>query len=111
MITDLSYLKSLASDDESFIRDMINIFNEQIEEYKTEMPVLLENADYDKLSMMAHKAKSSVAVMGMSAEAEILQKLEIMAKSGDGVDRYGKMIEQILEKMDAAIDELEQAYP
>ena len=83
MITDLTYLKSLASEDESFIRDMINIFREQFEEYAKEMPELLEEAEFIKLSKMAHKAKSSVAVMGMSAVADMLQKLEMLAKSGE----------------------------
>lgn len=111
MITDLSYLKSLASDDDSFIRDMINIFVEQIEEYKTEMPELLKNENYDKLSKIAHKAKSSVAVMGMSAEAEMLQKLELLALKSDETDSYAGMIDLFIAKTEEAIQELEQAYP
>ncbi len=111
MITDLSYLKSLASNDESFIRDMINIFNEQLDEYKTEMPELLKNAEYDKLSKMAHKAKSSVAVMGMKAEAEMLQKLEIMALKSEEIDTYPGMIDLFFERIEGAIKELEEAYP
>ncbi len=111
MITDLTYLKSLASDDESFIRDMINIFKEQFEEYAQEMPEMLKKTDFSNLSKMAHKAKSSVAVMGMSAVAEMLQKLEIHAKIGEQSDVYGEIIQNFLDQTRLAIEELEQAYP
>lgn len=111
MITDLSYLKSLANDDESFIRDMINIFTEQVEEYKKEMPDLLRNAEYVKLSKVAHKAKSSLSVMGMAAEAELLQKLEVLALKSDETESYAGMIDRFITKSEQAIKELEQAYP
>ena len=111
MITDLSYLKSLASDDDSFIRDMINIFIEQVDEYKTAMPELLLKADYDRLSKMAHKAKSSLAVMGMAEVADMLQKLEILAQKGDEIESYAGMIDLFITKSDEAIHELQQAYP
>lgn len=111
MITDLTYLKSLANDDESFIRDMINIFKEQIEEYKTQMPEFLESANFDRLSKMAHKAKSSVAVMGMNSEAELLKELEILAKNSEQVERYEGMLESFFKKSDEALNELKAAYP
>jgi HPt (histidine-containing phosphotransfer) domain-containing protein len=111
MITDLSYLKTLASDDESFIRDMINIFREQFEEYAQGMPELLEKTDFINLSKLAHKAKSSVAVMGMSTVADTLQKLEVLAKTGDQSELYGEIVQNFLDQTRLAIDELEQAYP
>ncbi len=111
MITDLSYLKSLANNDESFIRDMINIFKEQFEEYRIEMPDLLEKSDFNNLSKMAHKAKSSVAVMGMTSEADILQKLEILSKTGKQSEDYAEMINIFITQTSEAISELEQTYP
>ncbi len=111
MITDLSYLKSLANKDETFIRDMINIFREQFEEYVEKMPELLEKSDYINLSKLAHKAKSSVAVLGMSAEADLLHKLEVMAKTGEQSETYKGIIQVFFDKTRLAIKELEQAYP
>ena len=111
MITDLSYLKTLTNDDETFIRDMINIFREQFEEYEKGMPDLLNKTDYINLSKMAHKAKSSLAVMGMRAEADLLQKLELLAKTGDQAESYEEIVQNFLDKTRLAIDELEQAYP
>lgn len=109
MITDLNYLKTMSGGDPVFIREMIDLFREQIEEYKSEMPELLRNKEYSSLSKMAHKAKSSVAVMGMNQVAELLKELEILAGEEKEVERFESMIEEFLSKSQLAIEELEKS--
>lgn len=110
MITDLNYLKTMSGGDPKFIREMIDLFREQIEEYKIIMPELLEKKDYDGLSKIAHKAKSSAAVMGMDQEADLLKELEILAHEQKEVDRYEAMVSHFLEQSDLALVELEDSY-
>lgn len=110
MITDLNYLKTMSGGDSRFIREMIDLFREQIEEYKNIMPELLEKGDYEGLSKIAHKAKSSVAVMGMTQVAELLKELEILAHEQQEVDRYEPMVSYFLEQSELAIIELESSY-
>jgi len=110
MITDLNYLKTMSGGDSRFIREMIDLFREQIDEYKSIMPELLQNKDYESLSKIAHKAKSSVAVMGMSQVSELLKELEIITNEGKEVERYESMINHFLEQSDLAITELEESY-
>jgi HPt (histidine-containing phosphotransfer) domain-containing protein len=107
MITDLNYLKAMSGGDPVFIREMIDLFREQIEEYKKEMPELLRNKEYSSLSKMAHKAKSSVAVMGMNQVAELLKELEILAAEEKEVEQFESMINEFLSKSELAIVELE----
>jgi HPt (histidine-containing phosphotransfer) domain-containing protein len=107
MITDLNYLKTMSGGDDNFIREMIDLFREQIGEYKQFMPELLRNKDYDSLSKMAHKAKSSVAVMGMAQVADQLKDLEILANKGEEVDRYESFVNEFLEQCELALIELE----
>jgi HPt (histidine-containing phosphotransfer) domain-containing protein len=109
MITDLNYLKTMSGGDSVFIREMIELFREQIDEYKIQMPELLRNKDYSSLSKMAHKAKSSVAVMGMNKVAELLKELEILAHDGKEVERYDSMVGEFLSQSQLAIEELEGA--
>jgi HPt (histidine-containing phosphotransfer) domain-containing protein len=109
MITDLNYLKTMSGGDSVFIREMIKLFREQIDEYRVQMPELLRNKDYSSLSKMAHKAKSSVAVMGMSKVAELLKELEILAHDGKEVERYDSMVGEFLSQSQLAIEELEGA--
>ena len=110
MITDLNYLKTMSGGDSAFIREMISLFRDQIDEYKSIMPELLLNKDYDGLSKIAHKAKSSVAVMGMTQVADLLKELEILAHDHSEVEKYEPLIAHFLEQSELAITELENAY-
>ncbi|MBN1131484.1 MAG: Hpt domain-containing protein [Bacteroidales bacterium] len=106
MIIDLNYLRTLSGGDEQFIGEMVDIFREQVAEYLKEMPLLLEQSDYANLSRLAHKAKSSVAIMGMNDEAEYLKELELMAREGkdpeacrEYVNRFMTTCRQVLEEL------------
>jgi len=109
MITDLNYLKTMSGGDAIFIAEMISLFREQMEEYAELMPKLLLEKDYDGLSKLAHKAKSSVAVMGMKAVAELLKELEILAHEEKDKDRYDGMVGEFLKQGKLAVTELEQS--
>jgi len=100
----------MSGGDSGFIREMIGLFREQIDEYKLVMPDLLQQKKYDELSKVAHKAKSSVAVMGMTEAADLLKELEILAHGALEVDKYGDMINQFLEQSQLALKELEESY-
>jgi HPt (histidine-containing phosphotransfer) domain-containing protein len=111
MITDLNYLKTMSGGDDLFIEEMIGLFREQIEEYKTQMPELLRNRQYNDLSKLAHKARSSVAVMGMNNVADLLRELEILAIEEKEVERYDGMISEFLEQSRLALEELDTLKP
>jgi HPt (histidine-containing phosphotransfer) domain-containing protein len=110
MITDLNYLKTMSGGDSKFIREMIDLFREQIEEYKKIMPELLRKKDYDGLSKIAHKAKSSVAVMGMTQVADLLKELEILTYEEKEEERYEPLVTLFLEQSELALSELENSY-
>ncbi|MDX2432379.1 MAG: Hpt domain-containing protein [Bacteroides sp.] len=107
MITDLSYLKTMSGGDANFIAEMIGLFSEQVDEYSELMPRLLKEKEYDGLSKVAHKAKSSVAVMGMTGVAELLKELEKLAHDGLEPERYEGMVTEFLEQSRLAVAELE----
>lgn len=110
MITDLNYLKTMSGGDDKFISEMIDLFREQIGEYKELMPQLLRKKKYSDLSKLAHKAKSSVAVMGMNHVADLLKELEILANEEKEVERYEQMVNEFLEQSQLALAELEQNH-
>ena len=97
----------MSGGDAKFIREMIDLFREQIDEYTILMPDLLVKRDYDGLSKTAHKAKSSVAVMGMTQVADLLKDLEVLANKGKETERYNSMIDEFLEQGRLAVQELE----
>jgi len=97
----------MSGGDANFIAEMIGIFKEQIDEYSELMPRLLREKDYESLSKLAHKAKSSVAVMGMTRVADLLKELEILAHEGSEIERYESMIGDFMEQGRLAVRELE----
>lgn len=97
----------MSGGDANFIAEMIGLFSEQVDEYSELMPRLLKEKEYNGLSKVAHKAKSSVAVMGMTGVAELLKELEKLAHDGLEPERYEGMVTEFLEQSRLAVAELE----
>ncbi len=108
MITDLSYLESMSGNNRDFIAEMVSIFKGQLDEYMIQLPDLLKNSDFENLSKVAHKAKSSVAVMGMTKEAELMKNLEIFAKNKIEVNTYKGLIDTFIKNSGLALHELDE---
>ena len=105
MKTDLSYLLSMSGGDDTLIFEMIEIFNSQVKEMGEEMQKLELEGNFDALSKLAHKAKSSVAIMGMSSMADSLKELEILARDMIRTDSYKTYIDRfLLETQEATIE-------
>ena len=100
----------MSGGDAKFISEMIDLFREQITEYTELMPRLLHDKAYKDLGKLAHKAKSSVAVMGMNHVADLLKELEILANEEKDVGRYEMMINEFLGQSQLALIELEQNH-
>ena len=79
---------------------------DQIPEFTEGLQEHLTNKDYIALGAIAHKAKSSVAVMGMDELAEVLKNLELKAKVGEDVDSYPAMVQTFLDQVLKTEEEL-----
>ncbi|NLV19360.1 MAG: Hpt domain-containing protein [Bacteroidetes bacterium] len=101
------YLDSVSGDDDTVISELIDIFREQVIEIKNEMQQLLSEKDYYSLGLLAHKAKSSVAIMGMDELASILKTFELEAKEGLNPEKYGNYINKFGNDTAGAVKELD----
>lgn len=101
------YLDSVAGDDPQIIAELVTLFIDQAAEIHSEMKDLNSRKEYTSLGMMAHKAKSSVGIMGMSELAGMLKTFEISAKEGKTTELYESYIEKFGEDTRLAIIELE----
>jgi HPt (histidine-containing phosphotransfer) domain-containing protein len=95
----LSYLESMSMGSQEMINEMIQIFIDQIPEFTNGLKEHLENKDYSALAALAHKAKSSVAVMGMDELAATLKDLELRAKALENIDSYPAMVQTFLDQV------------
>ena len=71
------------------------------------MKSLYSEHEYRQLGLLAHKAKSSVAIMGMSELADILKNFELSAKAGQNVEMYESYINKFHDDTKAAVSELD----
>lgn len=108
MITDLTYLKNMSGGSSDIIKEMISIFVEQTQEYITDMQRLLDEKNYIALGKLAHKAKSSVAIMGMNDLAADLKTLELKSKDAQDVQTYPDIVNKFIMLSKQAIDELNE---
>jgi HPt (histidine-containing phosphotransfer) domain-containing protein len=96
----------MSGDSPDIIKEMIAIFVEQTKEYIVEMQRLLDEKDYISLGKLAHKAKSSVAIMGMNDLAADLKTLELKSKDSQDIETYPAIVSSFVTLSKQAIEEL-----
>jgi HPt (histidine-containing phosphotransfer) domain-containing protein len=103
----IEYLDSVSGGDLAIIREIVDMFREQSVEICDEMRSKLAEGDYLSLGLLAHKAKSSVAIMGMNDLASMLKTFELHAREGIEPSTYPSYIERFKNETEAAVLELE----
>jgi HPt (histidine-containing phosphotransfer) domain-containing protein len=101
------YLQSVSGGDREITLELVNMFREQSGEIYNEMKSRLSEKNFIILGQLAHKAKSSVAIMGMNDLAAMLKTFELQAKDGAESGLYESYISKFKSDTDAAIIELE----
>lgn len=106
MKTDLSYLQEMSGGNKELVIEMIDIFKSQVIEFARDMENHLQKKEFELLGKLAHKAKSSVSIMGLSNLAKDLKDLEILAKEGKDPETYPALVHRFKKETTEAIDEL-----
>jgi len=101
------YLDSVSGGDPEITREIIVMFKSQSIEIYNEMNSHLSSKNYFMLGQLAHKAKSSVAIMGMNDLALMLKNFELKAKDGTDPELYESYISRFKAETDGAVIELE----
>jgi len=101
------YLDSVSDGDTEIIRELVNLFRDQVAETHIQMKRLFSEKDYNSLGLLAHKAKSSVLIMGMNDLGSMLKTLELQAKEGIETDKYESYITRFANDTSEAVNELD----
>lgn len=105
---DLTYVNEIAEGNNDLIVELIDIYKSQVDEYILEFKKYLETENWLSLGALAHKSKSSAAVMGLNSLATDLKELEILAKSQQKIETYPTYIKKFEEISRNAVIELDQ---
>jgi len=103
----IEYLDTVSGGDLEIIRDIVTMFKDQSVEIYKEMKSYFAEKKYVSLGLLAHKAKSSVLIMGMNDLGSMLKTFELNAKSGIEPEMYESFITRFKTETDSAVKELE----
>jgi len=102
------YLEMVAGGDLDLLKELIGMFRDQVFEFNTELKELYGQYDYKALGNLAHKAKSSVAIMGMDSLANMLKTFELEAKDGRNSEKYESYLIRFENDTMHALEELDE---
>ena len=105
--TDLSYLKEITGGESSIVIEMVEMFISQVDEFKENLNKYLEEKNWVELGKEAHKAKSSVLIVGMEDLGKNLKKLQLLTEEEKEIESYPDYVKMFMEQCDAAIEELQ----
>ena len=109
-ILNFDYLESISEGDAELIQELIEIFETQVPEYIQEFNTAFENQNTEVLSKIAHKAKSTVQIMGLKDLSEALNKFELEAKQGEFNETYQEYINLFKSECEEGIKQLKEHY-
>ncbi|MRT93230.1 Hpt domain-containing protein [Ancylomarina sp. 16SWW S1-10-2] len=90
-IIDLSYLIEMSDNNKDIMIEMIDIFIEQSTEFTEGISNHFKNKQWTELGAIAHKAKSSVRIMGMDETGKCLEKIEHYSKGNQKIELQHKI--------------------
>lgn len=102
----LDYLLSIGQGDAKFKNDLIDIFREQIPKLAEQLKKALLDKNYSELSAIAHKAKSSVAMLGIVTLKSQMELLENKARKGDDPERYPQLVDDFCTISEKVLNEI-----
>jgi len=108
-LTNLNYLRTITEGDTGTMREIIDLFIEQVPEFIGKLKKHLKEEKYTELGNEAHKAKSSVMIMGMEDLGHDLKALQLATISGSQKDTYAQHVNRFEKECLSAVKELKLA--
>jgi CheY-like chemotaxis protein/HPt (histidine-containing phosphotransfer) domain-containing protein len=96
---DLTMIRSVSGGDEAFIRKMILLFIDTVPQNVQELVLALGQKNWEQVSKMAHKLKSTIDSMGIRSLHDQIRKVEMDAKNKvqlDGLTERVKHVESVV---------------
>jgi CheY-like chemotaxis protein/HPt (histidine-containing phosphotransfer) domain-containing protein len=103
---DLSMIRSISGGDSGFIKKMILLFVETVPQNVQEMVDATKQKNWEQVSKMAHKLKSTIDSMGIRSLHDQIRAVEKQAKNGEELERMPDMVRQVESVVAVCIQQL-----
>jgi len=104
--TNLRYLKTITEGNKAIIREMIEMFTLQVPDFINNMKNHYDSKQYIALGKEAHKAKSSLQIVGMNELEKEMKAFQLKTIEGTDLESYPKYIALFETQCLAAVAEL-----
>jgi PAS domain S-box-containing protein len=105
-ITDLSYLRKMSNNDESFVQEMVSSFVEKTPEIISQIKQATKEKDWSQVGSLAHKLKPNLAFMGVDSLKELILEIEKNGKNKTNVKAIPELVNKLSSAVQEAINEL-----
>ena len=106
-ITNLDYLKEITGNESEITKEFIQMFFDQLPEFRDGMNSYLAEKKCKELGELAHKAKSSVMTFGMNDLGHKLKELQLKTQKLEDINRYPVYVEEFMNVIAQAEAELQ----
>jgi HPt (histidine-containing phosphotransfer) domain-containing protein len=104
--SNLDYLKEITGGDPEVMKEFIQLFFDQLPEFKNGMTTYLAEKKWKELGELAHKAKSSVMTFGMNDLGHRLKELQLKTQKMEEVESYSEYVTEFMSTIAQAEIEL-----
>jgi len=106
--TNLDYLKEITGGDPDIVKEFIQMFLDQMPEFRNGMTGYFAEQKWKELGEIAHKAKSSVMTFGMNDLGLRLKVLQLKTQKLENIETYEGHVKEFMDIMSAAEMELKE---
>jgi CheY-like chemotaxis protein len=103
---DLAMIHSVSGGDSAFIKKMILLFIETVPQNVKELVDATRQNNWEQVSKMAHKLKSTIDSMGIRSLHEQIRAIEANAKNSRELERMPDMVKQVESVVELCIQQL-----
>ncbi len=98
----LSKLRSYVGNNESDVKDMINLFLQLIPQQKEKLLAAVKEHNWKNLNYTSHQIKPSLDILGLTEAKEKARIIESLSKTG----MEAKMIKQLVEELSHELEDV-----
>jgi signal transduction histidine kinase len=106
-ITDLSSLRKMSNNDESFVQEMVSSFIEKTPEIIKQIKHANKEKNWQEVGAMAHKLKPNLAFMGIDSLKKLIAQIETNANNNKNTKAIPGLIKKLTSSINVAIKELD----
>lgn len=102
----LQYLYSLSNENSDFLKEMIDVFFEQINEFTSSINKAIEETNWHTIHKSSHKFKSSLRVMGIENLTVHFEAVHKFAKEQIRIEEIKNLVDDIIHYCKKCMNEL-----